>query len=674
MSTQKPPLLADATRDLARFGAALQYANIPADVIARIKLSLLDSLGCCLFGATLPWTQKVAELADAEAAKPAATLIGLGRKTSPALAALVNGTSGHAFELDDIHKESIVHAGSIATPVALGLGETRGKTSGRDVLTAMVAGYEIGHRVGNAATMSLFFRGFHPQGTSGAFVAVATAARMLGLGAAQFQHALGMAGSQAGGLMAAQEGAMVKRFHSGRAAQNGVYAAQLASRDFTGILDALEAPYGGYLSTYSDRPDPARLTAGLGKTWETLNVGYKPHASVTSIHSALDGLAAVMQEQRLKADEIVRVEAGLSPMTHVHCAWAYKAQGVTAAQVNLYYGMAVIALDGAAFTEQFREARLSDPRILYFITRISAHVDPEIEKMGAPFRHASRVKITTRNGKVFEKLSLHRRGSPENPLSPDEVVHKFRNVVAPCMDNAAAERIIAAVDRFETLADINELMPLLGAAVRTIRKSIRLGFRRAEPTRREQVRKRSHSANNRPYVHAGFRLPKGKPLSARVVSRISAQLPSNLAQRSEQGKCIPVAWLSRWGLFCASRKFIRRLLDRRRQSDTSSGQSLLRALAPRTVRVPTHVAHQVLVAVGDVFAKQRQPLGAWHDLEVALQAGVHLGAVDHHAGGSVVGHLLQGHRRAQHVACERLAALDIFGPHAQATRGALQRV
>ncbi len=465
MSSAKPPLLADATRDLARFGAALQHSDIPAEVIARIKLSLLDSLGCCLFGATLPWTKKVAELADQEGSKPVATLIGLGRKTSPALAALVNGTSGHAFELDDIHKESIVHAGSIATPVALNLAEARGKVSGKDVLTAMVAGYEIGHRVGNAATMSLFFRGFHPQGTSGTFVATATAARMLDLDAGKFQHALGMAGSQAGGLMAAQEGAMVKRFHSGRAAQSGVYAAQLAARDFTGILDALEAPYGGYLSTYSDKPNPSRLTDGLGTTWETLNVGYKPHASVTSIHSALDGLAAIMQEQKLKADDIARVETGLSPMTHVHCAWEYKAQGVTAAQMNLYYGMAVIALDGAAFTEQFRESRLSDPRILDFITRISAYVDPEIEQMGAPFRHASRVKITTRDGKVIEKLSLHRRGSPENPLAPEEVVHKFRNIVAPCMNKADAERIVAAIDSIDTLTDISSLMPLLGAAV-----------------------------------------------------------------------------------------------------------------------------------------------------------------------------------------------------------------
>jgi 2-methylcitrate dehydratase PrpD len=150
-------------------------------------------------------------------------------------------------------------------------------------------------------------------------------------------------------------------------------------------------------------------------------------------------------------------------MTHVHCAWEYKAQGVTAAQMNLYYGMAVIALDGAAFTGQFRESRLSDPRILDFISRISAHVDPEVEQMGAPFRHASRVRYY-RAGKA-QKLALHPRGSTENPLAPEEVIHKFRNVVAPCMSKADAERIIATVDRCESLTDINELTAIVGTAV-----------------------------------------------------------------------------------------------------------------------------------------------------------------------------------------------------------------
>ncbi len=465
MSSSQKPLIENATRDLARFAAGLCFEDIPNDAVERIKLSALDSLGCCLFGATLPWTLKVADLAHAEGAKPVASFIGMGKKSSVSLSALVNGTSGHAFELDDIHKESIVHAGSIATPIALAYAEQKGGASGRDVITAMTAGYEVGHRVGSAATQSLFFRGFHPQGTSGAFVAAATAARALGLDAGKFQHALGIAGSQAGGLMAAQEGAMVKRFHSGRAAQSGVYSAQLAAAGFTGITDVLEAAYGGYLSSYSDKPNASRLTEGLGTSWETLAVGYKPHAAVTSIHTALDVLGDLMRDEGLKPDDIARVETGLSPMTHVHCAWDYKAQGVTAAQMNLYYGLAVIAFDGVAFTDQYREDRLNDPKIFDFIKRIEARVDPEIEKMGAAFRHAARVKVTARDGRSFEKLALHRRGSPENPLEPEDIVYKFRHVAGSCLAQDHMERVIALVQSLDKLDSTRELIDLVAAPV-----------------------------------------------------------------------------------------------------------------------------------------------------------------------------------------------------------------
>jgi 2-methylcitrate dehydratase PrpD len=465
MSSSKPPLLEHATRDLARFASAIQFSDLPKDVIERIKLSVLDHIGCVLYGATLPWTQKVAELALAEGAKPVASLYGMGKKSSVALAALVNGTSGHAFELDDIHKESIVHIGSLAPPVALGFAEAAGGASGRDAITAMVAGYEIGARVGNAATMGLFFRGFHPQGTSGVFASTAAAARMLNLNAEQFQHALGMAGSQAGGLMAAQEGAMVKRFHSGRAAQSGVYCAQLAQRDFTGIPDVLEAAYGGYLTVYSDTPNAARLTDGLGRDWETLNVGYKPHASVTSIHTALDGLAEIMRDMKLSAGDVAKVETGLSPMTHVHCAWEYKAQGVTAAQMNLYYGLAVTAIDGMAFTEQYKASRLHDPAIFDFISRVSAYVDPEIEKLGAPFRHAARVKVVAKDGRSVEKLLHHRRGSPENPLKPEDIEYKFRNVVSGCLSKANIDKAVSLVGGLEKMDNVAELLALMAAPV-----------------------------------------------------------------------------------------------------------------------------------------------------------------------------------------------------------------
>lgn len=463
MGSSQPPLLADATRDLARFAAQFRYEDIPAEVVERMKTSLLDSIGCCLYGATLPWTQRVQAMVEADEAKPVASIYGTGRKTSIANAVLVNGTAGHAFELDDIHKESIVHAGSIATPVALAYAERDGNWTGRDLITAMVAGYEIGTRVGNAATMSLFYRGFHPQGTSGVFVAAGSAAKSLKLDAARTQHALGIVGSQAGGLMAAQEGAMVKRFHSGRAAQSGVYAAELASRDFTGIVDVLEASYGGYLSSYSDKPNAARLTDGLGSVWETAKVGYKPHASVTSIHAALDALTHILRTHDLKAADIAGIKAGVSHMTYVHCAWEYRAQGVTAAQMNLFYGLAVIAHDGMAFVDQYDEKRLADPLLLDLIKRTEAYEDAEIEGMGPAFRHAATVTVTTRDGRTFTHRILNRRGSPENPISADDVEYKFRNVVRPCLPAAQINRLVDLSKQLDRLDKLDELIDIIRA-------------------------------------------------------------------------------------------------------------------------------------------------------------------------------------------------------------------
>jgi 2-methylcitrate dehydratase PrpD len=463
MSSNQPPLLEGATRTLAEFSAQIRYPQIPAEVIARMKTSVLDSIGCCLFGATLPWTQKVQAMVEEEDARPVASIFGHGSRTSVAGAVLVNATAGHAFELDDIHKESIVHAGSIAVPVVLALAESQGGVSGRALLAAMTAGYEIGTRVGNAATMDLFFRGFHPQGSSGVFVAAAAAAHMLGLDAAHTQHALGIVGSQAGGLMAAQEGAMVKRLHSGRAAQSGVYAALLAQRDFTGISDVLEAGYGGYLSTYSGKPNAARLTDGLGTVWEAGKVGYKPHACVTSIHAALDAFGHILREHGLTPGDVARVEVGMSQMTYTHCAWEYKAQGVTAAQMNLFYGLAVIAFDGVAFVAQYAQERLAEPRLLDFIGRIEAHVDEEIQAMGPAYRHAARVAVTLRNGQRLSHEILHRRGSPENPLSPQEVEYKFRHVVESCLSKGDIDRVVALVDRLETLDDPSELISILAA-------------------------------------------------------------------------------------------------------------------------------------------------------------------------------------------------------------------
>ena len=452
MSNSQPSLLPHATHELASFAARTGFADIPSKVIERIKLSLIDGLGVCLHGATLPWTRKVCEQVVDEGGKPLASIWGSGHRTSPTNAVLVNSTAGHAFEMDDIHKESIVHPNSLAVPVALALAETDPSITGRDIAMALAVGYEIGLRIGNAATMSLFLNGFHPQGTSGAFVAAATAGKMLRLDGEQMQNALGIAGSMAAGLMAAQEGAMVKRLHAGRAAQGGLLAAQLAKRGFTGISDVVEAGYGGFLSSFSRTPNPSRLLEGIGDDWEAGKVGFKMYPNVTSIHAALDAMRSILIEEKLEAADIAEVHVGCGHMTFVHTAWPYRPAGVTAAQMNMYYGLSVMALKKDVTAADYGEADIASPRLLDFMPKIRIEEDAELEGRGPAFRHAARVRVQTTDGRSFAREILHRRGSPENPVKWGDIERKFGANIAGLLAPDAGRKLLDSCARLEELA------------------------------------------------------------------------------------------------------------------------------------------------------------------------------------------------------------------------------
>ncbi len=446
-----------ATATLAAFASGLCWNDLPPEVRNHLKRLALDALGCCLFGAGLPWTLKLREQIEAQGGRPESTLLGSGRKLPAPGAALVNATAGHGFEMDDIHRDAIIHGGSLVFPAALALAESEGGVTGCEFLSAAAAGYEVGLRVGAAAGQGLLMAGFHPQGTSGVFAAAAAAARVLGLNSAATQHALGIAGSLGAGLMAAQEGAMVKRLHAGHAARAGVEAARLAQSGFTGIEDVIEARYGGFLATHSPSPDRRRLLNGLGQRFEILSVGIKPFATVTSIHTCLQALSEIMVEHGIRHRDIARVRAGVSRATHVHCAWPYRGQSLTAAQMNLYFGLAVMAISGNALASEFTQARVNDPQIVEFITRIEARIDDEIDAAGPAGRHAGRIEVETFNGERFERLVKDRLGSPEKPISDDLIRDKFRANAGALLSDAAVKRLERLIDELEALDDVSIL-------------------------------------------------------------------------------------------------------------------------------------------------------------------------------------------------------------------------
>jgi 2-methylcitrate dehydratase PrpD len=449
-----PDLIPSATSTLADFSSTLTYASLPSNVIAKTKELIIDNLGVILYGNTLPWTLKIASLAP----PGTSPILGTTLFTSPSHAALTNATAGHGFEFDEIHSDGGFHPGSIIVPSILALNPV----SGKDFITATVAGYEVGLRVGMTVASGLFYRGHHPQGSTGVFSAAAASARILNLDATQTQNALGIAGSHASGLMAAQEGAMVKRMHAGTAARSGVEAALLAQQGFTGIHNVLEAAWGGFLSTFSGDPIPEKLLSGLGMEWEMLKVGYKPFATVASIHTALDGLLYIMQENKLTADDIESIDVGCGKVTYRHCAWEYRVEGVTGAQMNLFFPLAMIAIDGQASINQFNESRLDEPRVLELIKRMKAHIDPEFEAMGRAFRHGSTIEVKTKDGRMFNRKELHRRGSPGNPARPGDIEKKFRTLAGTALDEGRVQRLWEFVQDLEKKESLDELFKIFG--------------------------------------------------------------------------------------------------------------------------------------------------------------------------------------------------------------------
>ncbi len=418
-----------STEVLGRFVSDTAPQDIPAEVIEHSKLCLLDTIGCGLFGSTLPQSSIVRD-----------ALVGLGagggegvvwgsreRLTAPD-AALVNGTSVHAFELDDLHPRSIVHPGSVVTTAALATASLRRGTTGLEFLAATILGYEVVARVGSSMGAAHLLAGWHPTGTHGTLGAAAAASKVLGLGARETAAALGTAGSQSAGLMAAQYESMVKRFHAGRAAQSGVYAALLAGRGYIGIKDLFEAEYGGYLSTFSPRSDATWLTDGLGERWETLQVGFKPYSTNGSCHPSIDCLRELYSVEGVRLDAVESVDIFVSTATVKHVGWPYVPDTVTTAQMNLPFITAVVLDDGEAFVDQFTDERIRDRRLVDFARRVHVIADPAIDAQGDGARHRTRLRLTRKDGAVYEITRDHAHGSAKDPMTVGEVRQKYRRL------------------------------------------------------------------------------------------------------------------------------------------------------------------------------------------------------------------------------------------------------
>ncbi len=447
---------ASLSQQLAGYWAGVRFEDLPADVIHAAKRCLIDTLAAGAAGGDSAVVETVAAGARAGAGTGSAVLWGRRDTLPPTAAALVNGTAAHALELDDFG--GCGHSGAVVIPAVCSLA-SEAAFSGRDVLLAVVAGYDLAGRVldGSGGYRPHNERGWHSTGTCGSYGAAAASARLLGLDAVRFAHALGVAGTFTGGTWAfLADGALVKRFHPGKAAETGVSAALLARAGLTGPGQVLDAEWGGFYSTYAPGVStPERAVAGLGRDFHILQSGIKPYACCRTIHSAIDAIFAILAEvpggsQRIRA---------LIVHGNAQTRRQFERVDVTnllEAQFSMPYCLAVAADSGRATIDQFQPLRVADAEI----QRLMRLTEIRTDRVLGPLDYPS-LEVVFDDGRSLYKDVPLAKGAPEVPVTDAELADKASTLLGPVIGDKATRALLQAIESLETCADFRTLTALL---------------------------------------------------------------------------------------------------------------------------------------------------------------------------------------------------------------------
>jgi aconitate decarboxylase len=464
---QAPTNIAGPTGQLADWLQNLTLDAIPTDVLVRAKHLILDGIACALVGAKLPWSRVAVETVMRFEGTGDRTIIGWNRTASGPVACLLNGTFIQGFELDDFHPLGPLHSASVVVPSLLACAEELGHVPGAAFLLAAIGGFEVGPRVGMALHgAQMLSRGWHSGSVFGTHASAAAAGVLLGLDAARFEDALGLAATQSAGLMAAQFEAMCKRMHHGFSARNGLYSALLAAGGYTGIKRVFEREYGGFLSVFGEghSPDASKITAGLGERWETQRIAVKPYAAMGALHAPLDAVFDIMAKRPFASEEVERIDIDLSHAAFHHGWWKLERPLTPiAAQMNVAYAVAVAILDGAAMVQQFSPQRIASDDVWGLIPKIEAHHDPEFDKAGSSVRK-TRMTVRLHDGSRLQHTVEVAR-TIATPLSNDGVVAKYHSLTDSIVDSVRQSAIAKCVLNLEAMKDTSELSRLLAPDV-----------------------------------------------------------------------------------------------------------------------------------------------------------------------------------------------------------------
>jgi 2-methylcitrate dehydratase PrpD len=460
---------------LAELLADVRYQHLPADVVEHARRAVTDWLGSVLAGSIEKPARLAQRVAAGFGASSESTMFGAGRVCAPA-AAFANGVASHILELDDIHRGSTVHAAAPIVPAALAVAE-REHADGRAFLAAVVIGYEAAFRIGEAVNPSHYYF-FHPTGTVGTFGAAAAAGSLIGLRANQMVDALGSAGTQAAALWEFNaDGAMSKHLHPGKAAMNGVLAADLARVGFTGASRILEGERG-FFRAFTREPagsaplvagsvapyDASRITDGLGKQWKIGENGYKLYSCCAHTHTAVDSVLAVRARRRWSRDDVLRHVSRISIETYGPGYEIVKEMNPRTpyqAKFSLAYCAAAALLEGTLGLEQFGEERFAAEGVRERATadllrRVRVTVADDLTAR-YPSAWPVRLTITLNDGALEQAASDHPRGNPENPVSTEELEQKCSALIGSRFGQHTAHAMLGALHSLERCRDMAEL-------------------------------------------------------------------------------------------------------------------------------------------------------------------------------------------------------------------------
>jgi 2-methylcitrate dehydratase PrpD len=450
------------SRALAEFVSALAYESLPIAVVEKAKSLILDQVGIMRGVATLPWSKVINEyVLDWGSTKQDSTVVHYGYKTKAENAAFANSSFGHGFEIDDLYVYGSSHPGCVVVPTALAMGERQG-ISGRDFLLAVVAGYEVMGRINSAITPSCALRGFHaPTSISGPFGAAAATGKILGFDPDLMLNALSIAGSHSAGVTEYdQGGGSVKRMHAGMASHGGIRSALIAQKGLTGPSTILEGKHGIFVA-FTDAYRPDEITDKLGQEFKVvMGTGFKAYFACFPIQAAIDAMLELKRHHGISAQDVVEITMGTNRRSVTHVA--AKPTDILSAQFSAPFSLALTLVRGSNGFQDYTEQTLHDPEILKLANRVKLEVDKEIDSE-YPGRRGARVTVKLKGGASHQVKVDHCKGTPQNPMTAQELEDKFRGLASIAASAEQVDEIIRQISTLEQQKDLSKLIAQLSA-------------------------------------------------------------------------------------------------------------------------------------------------------------------------------------------------------------------